>query len=502
VKFVDVLACLRTIPDGPNVLVEIGPHSALKNPITSTLNYLDCTSEVTYLPSLVRGGDDQLSLLNLCTRLFTSGVELDFSTINQTSHTNATVLTDLPPYKWNKSSYRHISRAVRGKLYPGYSYNRLIGWKSPYDVGHDISFRQIFTLDDQPWLRDHKVLGEVIFPVAGFLALVTESVRTVCAERRPSGILMKQVSVERSLALQEDERVDVTTRLRSPSSESRRATHEWAFEVMSWSESTGWVIHCHGTVQAEDEDAALENSRLIDEAIKTAETAQLEEKDAGEEYAAMKRSGVQWGRHFQLMTSLRVGYSTAPTVVHDTRLRPIDLSRFYTPESLVTIDPPVLDSFGHAMGAVQWSSRSTYVPTFIERARISNRIQAEAFTTVTRMTKFEAKSTDFVLSMATFATERRTPVLELSGLQLKRIATTSSVSEQQVPESYAWTNVPSLDLADEAALKRTLPPIPPGAKEMRQSQEINRRGSVLHDTCSRSRLRGGDEGSSPGVLHY
>ena len=155
-KAVEALSSVRDKFEGearqPNVIVEIGPHSALQGPTKQSLEGIKSKgaqslgAQPTYLPSLVRGKRATTALLNLAGNLFAMGLDLDFAAINQTKCFPIHVVKDLPSYAWNKTArYIHQPQVAANKLYSGMPYNRLLGWKSPYSEGNEQAFRNVFT---------------------------------------------------------------------------------------------------------------------------------------------------------------------------------------------------------------------------------------------------------------------------------------------------------------------------------------------------------------------
>lgn len=159
-----------------NVILEMGLHSALKGPIKQTMDALhqqqsdQRQQQFTYHTSSEGGKDDEEALLDLSKNLFCLGSTIQLSAVNQTDHHNAHVLTDLPSYAGDKST-RYIlgSRIIQAKLHPGQSYHLLLRWKGPYTEGGEVSFRQVFTLEAIPWIRDHNSGGQVIFLMTCYL---------------------------------------------------------------------------------------------------------------------------------------------------------------------------------------------------------------------------------------------------------------------------------------------------------------------------------------------
>ena len=122
VLFSDGLESLCSLASGPDkhpdILIEVGPHSALKGSIRDTLNNSFSTSaKPEYLPSLVRFEDSVATTLQTAARLITKGSRLNLSAINFPTKDprQPTILTDLETYAWDHSkSHWYESRIAQG----------------------------------------------------------------------------------------------------------------------------------------------------------------------------------------------------------------------------------------------------------------------------------------------------------------------------------------------------------------------------------------------------
>lgn len=450
----------------PDVVVEIGPHSALKTPIQQTLAQVaekgGNPKQISYLPSLVRDADLFQALLELAGSLFTAGFAVDLAGVNHININNAKRLMDLPGYEWNRNTtFIHRARVPAERLSNKLRFNPLLGWKSPYSEGNETSFRNVFTLDDLPWIRGHNIGGEVLYPLTGFMSLAIEAVRTVSHDSKPTTIGLKEFHAKRSLKIEEEERIDITTKLRPSSTGTEQfSSSVWSFEILTWSESGGWSTHCYGKVEANTHDLSME-SKAFRSAVQTANRKDLNELDPEREYAMADESGTVYGPEYRTMDVLR----QAPgIVVHEIQLRELDaLISSSTYGSPVTVDPPTLDSLFHALSVIQETeSRGLFVPTYFAGARISNEIPTtpgQRFTIVSHRLQLEPKSGTLRMSFVVYTTANgiKIPVFEMENLTLKCIkqaATTSSATS--LPDGFYQDLVPHLDLIDGDFLADTL----------------------------------------------
>ncbi|KAF4872571.1 Highly reducing polyketide synthase ACRTS2 [Colletotrichum siamense] len=489
VLFSDALKLLLSLQKGDdhekpiNVIIEIGPHSALRGPIRQILESLRSSNshqtQVAYLPSLQRGTYPITSVLNFAGRLFEAGADLDFEQVNQTSRYNARLATDLPAYAWNhETSYIHRPRVAEQKLFGGSPYNALLGGRTAHCEGDEHSFRNVFTLDDMPWLRDHVVGGDILFPFTGFLALAFEAVKTVTALLpkgggiAPESMMIKDLTVRRSLKVVEDQRVDVTTKLKPLSGGTQETStrssspHSWMFEILSWSEENGWNSHCRGCIAAAEplsptSFVVSEAQQVVNRMVQNTSGLEPRRIDPAKEYRTAANSGTAYGPSFTAMTELWVSPNHDATT-HVTVLRPEALSppSAFLPLSPVTVDPPTLDSFFHGIHILHERAdgvRGVYVPTNVSRLRVSNRIQAEAgqsFTIVSRVLEHSRQNGRMDFSIVVFAGALadpgpRIPILEIDRATVKRVRQPSTESIiAGLPASYAERLLPHIDFVD------------------------------------------------------
>jgi zearalenone synthase (highly reducing iterative type I polyketide synthase) len=81
-----------------DLLIEIGPHSALSGPVEQILNHHGIRN-VGYKSMLIRGRNAVETSLELASELYLDGIPLDISKVN--GDLKVRRLTDLPPYQWN-----------------------------------------------------------------------------------------------------------------------------------------------------------------------------------------------------------------------------------------------------------------------------------------------------------------------------------------------------------------------------------------------------------------
>ncbi|KAL9594233.1 MAG: hypothetical protein Q9179_005489 [Wetmoreana sp. 5 TL-2023] len=471
----------------PDVIVEVGPHSALQSSTKQILKRMmsksgqKSSAEVTYLPSLVRGKRSTTTLLNLAGNLFAMGSELDFAAINQTKYSQVQAVEDLPSYSWNKTArYIHQPQVAASKLNSGAPYNRLLGWKSPYSEGNEQAFRNVFTLDDLPWIRDHVIAGEILFPFTGFVSLAIEGFRSL-SFTSSKAVFIREFHVTTSLKIEEDQHVDITTKFRPAATGTETVSSTaWSFEILSWSDSQGWTRHSFGLIEADHSHESLLGSPDVQSALRMLNDKTFQKRDAQDEYALLQaNNGLAYGPTFRNMIDLRQAPgATVQTII----LRQFEPDAHALHEaSPVTVDPPTLDTIFHSLNAIQGGDGKgpVIVPSSCLRWRISNHIAADAgqkFSLVGRLLGRDAKSgtthMQFVIFEVASSSSPPKPVAEIGPVKLECIVRPDAC-DLRFPDSYTVKHVPYVDLIDTPFLSEMITGTSADKAELQQRRDLD-----------------------------
>ena len=243
---------------GLDILLEVGPHATLATPIKQTLQNSDLAdSEIVYLPSLKRNEDAVLSIHRLASQLWSLGAPLDLRLLRAPGlPARPKPLTDLPRYQWDRSmehwSEPRMSKEYRNRPHPRHE---LLGSRS-IDFDPILpKWRNKLRLSEVPWLRDHIIESQIIYPAAGFLSMAIEAVRQTVIDRFGPGMVLhsisfRDVTIERALILNDDsDGVEVVTTLETLEDNVKHtSTSQYAFRVRSFDQQEQWADHCRGSV--------------------------------------------------------------------------------------------------------------------------------------------------------------------------------------------------------------------------------------------------------------
>ncbi|KIA75610.1 polyketide synthase [Aspergillus ustus] len=238
--FPGVKALIASQQSQDQLYLEIGPHSALGGPLRQIFKTTSSKSRLTYLPTLLRGKDALECVLQTCGQLYLQAVDLRLEKLSPGGAT----LTDLPAYPWHhETSHWAESRAVKEWRTRKNPPHELLGARIL--EGNDIepTWRKLLRLKDASWLQDHKVLSDVVFPCAGYIAMIGEAVRQITGLEDFS---IRRLNISTAMILAEDKTVEVVTSFRPTDYSATTGTDTWYdFSIYSHNGSA-WTVHCTG----------------------------------------------------------------------------------------------------------------------------------------------------------------------------------------------------------------------------------------------------------------
>lgn len=298
-----------------NVFLEIGPHSTLAGPLRQICSEagLDCL----YIPTMIRNKDCAETLLLAWGQLYQQGISFSFEHLTR----GGSVLPDLPSYPWDHSaSYWYESRLSKDWRFRKHGYHGLLGLRVGESTPFEPLWRNVLSLEDEPWLCDHKIRGDVVFPFAGYAAMAGECVRQLSGVT--DGYSLRHVVVHSALVLIDSKPVEMITALR-PHRLTDSLDSDWFDFTISSSSGSIWMRNCIGQVKPRQTDLArCEESH-----------AYPREVNASRWYAALAQIGFNYGPEFSKLKNIVSSttesfskgeienpYQEAPYVFHPTAI--------------------------------------------------------------------------------------------------------------------------------------------------------------------------------------
>ena len=421
-----------------DILIEVGPHSALAGPIKQILK-ADAklvSSSIFYSSMLVRKSSAVDTALQVAANLFERGYPVNFSTINSPSKSQHNVLVDLPTYAWNHSesfwAESRESKSFRSRSNPR---TDILGSLVRQSIPMEPRWRNFIRPNEIPWVRDHKVQSNIIYPAGGFISMAIEaaSQHAKYLEIPVSAYKLREITIGQALVVPENE-VETTLCLRPYSESLRSSSDAWyEFRIYSVSTEDEWTEHCRGLVSMVTEETTDKDAAHL---ITAFESECFEAINMKQAYADLKSIGLEYGPSFAIMSKAQAAPYRCIGNISTYDIASIMPANFQYP---FVVHPSTLDACIHAlfpgMIAAEGGLEEPALPTFVEEVVVSARISSEPNTNFTVCAKSEKRtSRQFVSSIDVFSDNDITagPMITFTGLSCSSIpkSTTENASAE------------------------------------------------------------------------
>lgn len=362
-------------------LVEIGPHSALQGPIREIVQAASSSpkNELSYTPALIRGRAATDTVLELVGKLHCLGVEVDLASVNgihPSSDSTIMALSTLPEYPFNHTNqYWHesrISKNIRLNLQP---YNEFLGLPVPDWNPLEPRWRNIVKISSIPWVEDHKVNGEILFPAAGIMVMAMEAMIQISSGQHITRFEFRDTAILNALTISPDgEGVETLFHLK-PSIDAGNKTNSWASFSLYSCRDENVVEICRGSVKAATDsqnhsDFGFHEAVNIPDLITSDDSPYTSECKTAELYERLESNGYQYGPAFQGIERTRRdnrgqavgkvstrGFQSGGALAAPTPIHPC------TMDSILQVCIPAVVRGDE--------NKATWVPTFIKKAWIA-----------------------------------------------------------------------------------------------------------------------------------
>ncbi|RBQ99134.1 hypothetical protein VDGD_07270 [Verticillium dahliae] len=271
VRFAAPAAEMLSGPDACDFIIEVGPSGALAGPLSQIIKSLPGGGKnIQYAAAASRGSETLAALFEVAGKVWTRGGPVKLAKVN--AYDRPSILVDLPNYQWNHSRrYWREGLSTEEYRHRPFISHELLGSKVLSTSWQFPTWAKVIHLSDLPWLRDHRVNGEVIFPTGAYVAMAAEAIRqSGIMTRHSSGTQpksfayrMKDINVLERLVLEEVE----GSRIRLILSPVHDSAEQWhTFTIQSYCEMD-WVNNCTGYIRIDEKsnDSKLLHPRSIAE---------------------------------------------------------------------------------------------------------------------------------------------------------------------------------------------------------------------------------------------
>jgi acyl transferase domain-containing protein/NADPH:quinone reductase-like Zn-dependent oxidoreductase/SAM-dependent methyltransferase len=481
VRFVDaftdmVLGDMDESGASVDVVLEVGPHTALGGPIKEILSEPEFEGlDVAYMGCLVRKEDARDTMRAAALNLLRRGLPINQANVSFPWGAwpfHPRVLTDLPSYPWNHS-IRHWSEARHNKAYRQRDQepHELLGALVPGTNPDAACWRRVVRISENAWLRDHVIQGNILYPGAGFVCLaiegmkqLTDTTTTNLADDNNSGgdnvsgYSLRDVEMLQALVVPDNsEGIEVQTVLRAVDDKAIGARGWKQFEVLSVTADSQWTQHAKGLITAEFDVPAPpppESTNFL------AESGYMRRVDPEDMFASLRTKGLNHGPLFRNTTSIvRDARSKEARCVTTVEVADVGHKHVLHP---TTLDSVLISSYAALHGAGTGDD-SAKVPRSIRRLWVSSHMRTTAgheFTCNTKVPHADARSFEADILVV----DGTSTVLELQGFVGQSLGRSAAGAQE---DKQPWTKelCAEVEWAPDLALSLGLPGGLPAAKK-------------------------------------
>jgi len=263
------------LEDDFDVFIEIGPHPVLASSILECKIKKSLSKEITILHSIKRQLNERQSMLSNLASMYTLGYEINWNEL-YAKHD----FVPFPTYEWQKEKYWHETTAAQEERIESDTHP-LLGrrldspnptWETEVDCWKT------------PFLKDHKIQGNVVFPGTGYVEMALVAFKEVYGEGNFS-FSIDDLKFEKALFIQESQTVKMRLMLYPKDS---------TFEIFSLNPKTNvWLRHTSGMVKLKQ----IEKVPIIDVSKLQSENGTAISSERC--YQFFRTVGLEYGETFQ-----------------------------------------------------------------------------------------------------------------------------------------------------------------------------------------------------------
>ncbi|KAF2761850.1 beta-ketoacyl synthase domain-containing protein [Pseudovirgaria hyperparasitica] len=441
---------------GPfDAAIEIGPHPSLKGPVRETLQ--DLKVEIAYTGTLKRGESDIASTSETLGYLWTQldHLDIDFDRYESTltGGTSHDFLSDLPLYQWNHTqSYWHESNQSKNLRRRSEPVHPLLGDLLQNSTANNLTWKNFLRPQDLPWIHEHQIQGQSVFPAAGYASTAIDSARYVVPNQSIKVIELEGLTIHQAMVFDsknEESGIEVQFTVFNIDRESQDlVTARFTYECYDSAGSTELVASGKLIiVVGEDNAVALPADNPFEAHMLDVSTPTF--------YKSLKDVGYDYTGTFQALDNLKrkLGKASGSLAIATTQYE----------GGAITIHPGVLDASFHSIllaysypGDGQlWS---LHLPTSIRRIRVDVSVCENALA--------KASQVSFVATIPDVSTLNRASgfggdveihsptgdhsAIQVEGLRVVPMAEATSADDKKLFYSTKWVEAsPTAEISHE-----------------------------------------------------
>lgn len=312
VLFSSALTQAVSAHDHFDMVIEVGPHPALKGPATANLEELGL--RVPYTGVIARGKNDVEELATalgfLWTRLGPDRVKLDaIQSLLSDWDGLHTIVTGLPsyPFEHNRGYWTtsRISNYHKNRREPP---NPVLGTIcSLSTTTQEAQWRNLLRPSEISWLKGHKLQGQTVFPATGYVSMAIEAMKSLAGKNEIKQFKILNLEISRAITINDDGAgVETIFSVSSINKLEHGIRAQFSCHTLPSGDQTPF-LHARGT-------ATVEFGAMRADSLPTLSTDpyNLVDVDTTRFYTDLSRIGYEYSPPFQGVSRIRrkPGYST------------------------------------------------------------------------------------------------------------------------------------------------------------------------------------------------
>ncbi|KAL4941793.1 hypothetical protein BDV06DRAFT_222783 [Aspergillus oleicola] len=465
-----------------DALVEIGPHSALQGPLRQIREKIVQRGGnfPEYLPTVVRNSNNTTNLLSLAGKLFSKGYPVSLDRVNavEDPYTGTVevgqTIVDLPHYQWCPPeeillTENRWTREWRQRMHPRHD---ILGSRIPGGSKTEPVWRNVLRHKDLPWLKDHAVGKDTVFPSTGYFALALEAVTQAVEldgfkEGEIGSYEFHNISLHTALVIPEDDRgVEILLTMRlAPLNNAQRFETRYEFglsSVIEEGEGYKFVEHCRGTVEVSfDMPSANHEQILVAEVDRNSRMKKL--MNVAQCYKQFATVGLCYGPIFHGLSDVK---GIQNTTLSEAIINLLPTAKLSLHESRYVIHPAALDAalqltIVAAHHTDNMRLKKAFMPVSFDRIKVYPRT-ADGMTNCARtIAKADLVGVRGLSAQLAIVDNDQKPFIEITNALL--ISSDQSVIQAPNTKDSPYARMvwkPDFDTLDDQALADLYPPTP------------------------------------------
>ncbi|KAJ5446582.1 hypothetical protein N7445_001403 [Penicillium cf. griseofulvum] len=431
-------ALMAAITDtAPGLIVEVGPHPALKGPVLQGLSeVLKTASNVPYVGTLRRGETGVAALAETAgsfwAYLGSDGINIaKLLSLSHPSKKN-NFIKGLPHYPFDHSqSYWTETRKSKAYLYRE-PRNELLGDLSEENAEGEWRWRNFLIRSNMEYLDGHQIQSQTIFPATGYIAIALEAAGKIAvAEGRSLHLVqVNDLVIDQAIAFPEDDKgIEISFRV---------------YDMISEGETTTATFNLHADVGGVLKPCASGQlvvswgeSQVDGLPSRLSSTSGMSTVDIDEFYASLGKLGYGYTDLFRGITSMKRKLDTSSGLLNN-----------FTDDALL-LHPTTMDCglqcLLGAVGAPGDGELSTLqIPTRIQRATINPMFCERIGIAAGKSLSFDAAVTsagpDGVSGDVSLFTLQGHGVIQFEGIQVSPLMRPGESNDRAMFSEVQWGN--------------------------------------------------------------